>query len=60
MADVFSAYFLAHNQGGGMTAGEISAVHQVAFSVGDCQTSHEGHHGTPIQRRCATLLAEDS
>ena len=55
MADAFSAYFLAHNEGGSMVADEISNVHSVAFSVGDCEISHEGHHGTPIQRRCATV-----
>lgn len=56
MADAFSAYFLAHDQGGALSAYEITHV-EVAFSVGDCRISHEGHHGTPFQRRCATLWA---
>lgn len=38
-----------------MVADEISNVNSVAFSVGDCEINHEGHHGTPIQRRCATV-----
>jgi len=55
LADAFSAYFLAHDQGGNMASDEISNVHSVAFSVGDCVKSSVGHHGTPIQRRCATV-----
>jgi len=55
LADAFSAYFLAHDQGGNFASDEISNVHSVAFSVGDCAMSNEGHHGTPIQRRCATV-----
>lgn len=57
MADAFSAYFLAHDEGAALSAYEITNVHEVAFSVGDCRISHEGHHGTPFQRRCATLWA---
>lgn len=63
MADAFSAYFLAHDQGGNLASDEIANVHSVAFSVGDCAKSNKGHHGTPIQRRCATVwgaaLADD-
>mmetsp|Transcript_23018 Transcript_23018/g.34706 ORF Transcript_23018/g.34706 Transcript_23018/m.34706 type:complete len:403 (+) Transcript_23018:64-1272(+) len=63
LADAFSAYFLAHDQGGNMVSDEISNVHSVAFSLGDCVKSSAGHHGTPIQRRCATVwgaeLADD-
>ena len=54
MADAFSAYFLAHKDGGGMTSNEISNIHTIAYSVGDCATSNTGHHGTPRQRKCAT------
>mmetsp|Transcript_2076 Transcript_2076/g.4530 ORF Transcript_2076/g.4530 Transcript_2076/m.4530 type:complete len:323 (+) Transcript_2076:239-1207(+) len=54
MADAFSAYFLAHDSGGNMTAEELSNIHSVAYSVGDCQVSNDGHHGTPEERRCAT------
>ena len=64
LADAFSAYFLAHDQGGNMASDEISNVHSVAFSVGDCVKNSEGHHGTPKQRRCATVwgaeLADNS
>ena len=56
MADAFAAYFLAHNSGGGMTSSEISNIHKVAFSVGDCETSDAFHHGTPRQRTCATVF----
>lgn len=55
LADAFSAYFLAHNQGGNMASDEISNVHSAAFSVGDCVKGSVSHHGTPIQRRCATV-----
>lgn len=54
MADALSAYFLAHEDGGGMTSNEISNIHTIAYSVGDCATSNTGHHGTPRQRKCAT------
>ena len=43
MADAFAAYFLAHNSGGDMTSSEISNIHRVAFSVGDCETSDAFH-----------------
>ena len=56
MADAFAAYFLAHNSGGAMTSSEISNIHKVAFSVGDCETSDAFHHGTPRQRTCATVF----
>lgn len=55
MADAFSAYFLAHNNGGDMTADEISNIHRVAYSVGDCDVGNDLHHGTPSERRCATV-----
>ena len=55
MADAFSAYFLAHDSGGDMTSDEISNIHTVAYSVGDCETSNHAHHGTPNERRCATV-----
>lgn len=56
MADAFSAYFLAHQAGGGLSADEISNIHTIAYSVGDCERSDSAsHHGTPRQRRCATM-----
>jgi len=56
MADAFSAYFLTHNSGGDMTAEEISNIHSVAYSLGDCEIANNArHHGTPQQRRCATM-----
>ncbi|KAL7548809.1 hypothetical protein ACHAWF_017344 [Thalassiosira exigua] len=54
MADAFSAYFLAHDRGRDMEADEIASVHAAAYSVGDCETNHDDHHGTPHQRRCAS------
>ena len=55
MADAFSAYFLAHKSGGEMAADELSNIHEIAFSVGDCEVDSDvRHHGTPRQRRCAT------
>lgn len=55
MADAFAAYFLANNSGGDMTGKQISNIHRVAYSVGDCNTSDELHHGTPKERYCATI-----
>lgn len=54
MADALSAYFLAHEHGLDMSSNEISHLRQIAYSAGDCETSNDGHHGTPRQRRCAT------
>ena len=54
LADALSAYFLAHDMGGDMDPEEILNVHTVAYSVGDCAEDHDGHHGTPRQRWCAT------
>ncbi|KAL7548810.1 hypothetical protein ACHAWF_017345 [Thalassiosira exigua] len=54
MADAFSAYFLAHNSGGGMSAEKIYNVHTVAYSLGDCEVTSETHHGTPQERSCAS------
>lgn len=55
MADAFAAYFLANNNGGDLTGKDISNIHRVAYSVGDCDTSDELHHGTPKERKCATI-----
>ena len=56
MADAFSAYFLTHISGGDMTVEQLSNIHSVAYSVGDCEMSNDArHHGTPQQRRCATI-----
>ncbi|KAL3803525.1 hypothetical protein HJC23_014073 [Cyclotella cryptica] len=59
MADAFAAYFLANNSGGDMTGEEISNIHRVAYSVGDCGISDELHHGTPKERKCATVWGAD-
>ncbi|KAL9178971.1 hypothetical protein ACHAXT_011944 [Thalassiosira profunda] len=59
MADALAAYFLAHNGGGDMAADEIANVHAIAYSVGDCEVANDGHHGTPLQRRCATRWGAD-
>jgi hypothetical protein len=55
MADAFAAYFLANNSGGDMTTSEITNIHKIAFSVGDCDITDSFHHGTPRQRTCATM-----
>ena len=54
MADAFSAYFLAHDSGGRMSSKEISNIHTISYSVGDCALLNDDHHGTPSQRQCAT------
>ena len=54
MADALSAYFLAHEEGGTMSPQELFNIHEIAYSVGDCEIGNDGHHGTPVQRRCAT------
>ena len=51
MADALSAYFLSHATGGDMTGDELSNIHSIAYSVGDCAIYNDGHHGTPQQRR---------
>ena len=51
MADAFSAYFLAHDGGGDLTGEEMANVHDVAYSVVDCEVGSNGHHGTTRERR---------
>ena len=41
-----------------MSAIEISNIHAISYSVGDCSFNDDGHHGTPSQRRCATKFGE--
>jgi hypothetical protein len=55
MADAFSAYFLAHEQGAELDEPQIMQVAAVAFLTGDCGFKSLGHHGTPNQRKKASL-----
>jgi hypothetical protein len=54
MADVFGAYYLGHRDGGKMDSERLYEVHRAAFSLGDCESEHGTHHGTPRQRECAS------
>lgn len=55
MADAFSAFFLNHDSGGDLSGAEIDRIYRSAYSVGDCEIENEGHHGTPAERRCASI-----
>ena len=55
MADALSAFFLYHDSGGDLSGAEIDRIYRSAYSVGDCQIMDEGHHGTPDERRCASM-----
>ena len=54
MADVFGSYYSAHANGGKYNAGQLYEIHRSAFSLGDCESRHGTHHGTPRQRECAS------
>lgn len=55
MADSFSGYFLAHRDGGNMQDYRVLELSMAAFAVGDCNVDSDGHHGTPLQRKCALI-----
>lgn len=55
MADALSAFFLYHDSGGDLYGAEIDRIYRSAYSVGDCEIMDEGHHGTPNERRCASM-----
>ncbi|KAL9182046.1 hypothetical protein ACHAXT_012389 [Thalassiosira profunda] len=55
MADALAGYFLAHDDGGDFDAEAIGIFDRTAFATGDCSTGRDDHHGTPEQRRCASL-----
>ena len=57
MADAYSAYFLSHARGESMQWKRVKQFLQVFFNIGDCQTTSDGHHGTPNQRIAAAEWA---
>lgn len=56
-ADGFAGYYLRRPNGYNKTNfSEIAAAYEFAQSIGDYQTTHPSHHGTPAQRRSAVRL----
>lgn len=53
MADAFASYYISHPDGENAAKGEVVRMTDAAFSLGDCSTRSDWHHGTPDQRRCA-------
>ena len=56
-ADGFAGYYLRRPNGYNQTSfTQIAAAYEFAQSIGDYQTTSQGHHGTPAQRRSAVRL----
>ncbi|MBB4807283.1 hypothetical protein HNP38_002587 [Chryseobacterium defluvii] len=56
-ADGFAGYYLRRPAGYNKSSfTEIAAAYEFAQSIGDYQTTHPSHHGTPAQRRSAVRL----
>lgn len=58
-ADAMGAYALAHDQGGNWSVDLLVQASRLTFSRGDCKLDEVGHHGTPMQRECATRWGAD-
>ena len=58
-ADAMGAYALAHDQGGNWSVGLLLQASRLTFSRGNCNVDEVGHHGTPLQRECATRWGAD-
>jgi hypothetical protein len=57
LSDAYSAYFAHHPRGASFQTNRILQAAEVAYSIGDCDVSEIGHHGTPNQRHRAVLFA---
>ena len=56
-ADGFAGYYLRKPAGFNATSfAAIASGSDFAFAIGDFQTTSQGHHGTPAQRRSAVRL----
>ena len=55
LADALSSYFNAHACGNAYGSDELNTVASVFMLTGDCFFEAISHHGTPDQRRCASL-----
>lgn len=55
MADTFGTYFVAHKRGLNLAGSRLDQAEQTFYEVGDCSFTSNGHHGTPNQRRKASV-----
>ncbi|TBW28416.1 hypothetical protein [Gramella sp. KN1008] len=55
-ADFAAAYFLTHKRGATSNWKRIEEYFHLSFTVGDCLTGSDTHHGTPLQRMNAAEL----
>ena len=58
-ADAMGAYALAHDQGGNWSVDLLLQASRLTFTRGNCKVDEVGHHGTPLQRECATRWGAD-
>lgn len=58
-ADAMAGYALAHERGRNFEVPLLVQVSRESFSSGDCEVEDPSHHGTPLQRECATLWGAD-
>jgi hypothetical protein len=59
MADAFGAYFMVHKRGEAINKKRAVDTLLASFSVGDCNFTSPGHHGTPLQRERAASWGAD-
>ncbi len=59
MADALAAYFGVHKKGLALNKKRVVDALLSFYSVGDCQFSSPGHHGTPLQRQRAAAWGAD-
>ncbi|WP_394161288.1 M48 family metalloprotease [Galactobacter valiniphilus] len=57
-ADAYGNYFVAHKKGGNFKAADKALSVKLAFNIGDCDATADGHHGTPVQRQASALWAQ--
>ncbi|HET8600895.1 MAG TPA: hypothetical protein VFL99_11250, partial [Segeticoccus sp.] len=54
MADAFGTFFLTHKRGEALNAKRLLTTEASFYTLGDCATDSDNHHGTPTQRLSAS------
>jgi hypothetical protein len=59
MADAMAAYYGTHKKGLALNKKRVVDALLSFYTVGDCQFTSPGHHGTPLQRQRAADWGAD-
>lgn len=59
MADAMASYYATHKKGLALNRKRVADALLSFYTVGDCQFSSPGHHGTPLQRQRAADWGAD-